>query len=192
MPLHGMPAQARTDRPPLQRGAAPGPARGRLAGPGGIPPSPVLTGMNRRSLSLRVQRTSDIDRRRCRGTAAFTKSILPVQNAGLGVGFDPDAFDHVALWDAGEEWIEMRLGRCKIRWSRCPGLISWWSSPRARTCGPRCRPSSARPASRRSLRRPGSRCGPGGPAAPAGSACRGQFLPRSRSRTRPRSAKSGG
>jgi len=42
-------------------------------------------------------------------TAAFNKNILSVLNSGLGANFDPDAFDHVALWDAGEEWIEMRL-----------------------------------------------------------------------------------
>jgi L-histidine Nalpha-methyltransferase len=42
-------------------------------------------------------------------TAAFNKNILSVLNAGLGADFDPDAFDHVALWDPGEEWIEMRL-----------------------------------------------------------------------------------
>ena len=44
-------------------------------------------------------------------------------NAGFGTGFDLDAFGHVAFWDVGEGWIGMRFGRCKIRWSRCPGLI---------------------------------------------------------------------
>ena len=42
-------------------------------------------------------------------TAAFNKNILSVLNAALGADFDPDAFEHVALWDAREEWIEMRL-----------------------------------------------------------------------------------
>jgi len=42
-------------------------------------------------------------------TAAFNKNILAVLNAALGADFDPGAFEHVALWDAGEEWIEMRL-----------------------------------------------------------------------------------
>ena len=42
-------------------------------------------------------------------TAAFNKNILSVLNAGLGADFDPDAFDHVALWDHRQEWIEMRL-----------------------------------------------------------------------------------
>jgi L-histidine Nalpha-methyltransferase len=42
-------------------------------------------------------------------TAAFNKNILLVLNAALGADFDPDLFEHVALWDASEEWIEMRL-----------------------------------------------------------------------------------
>jgi len=42
-------------------------------------------------------------------TAAFNKNILSVLNAALGADFDLDAFEHVALWDAREEWIEMRL-----------------------------------------------------------------------------------
>ncbi|MFE3826911.1 L-histidine N(alpha)-methyltransferase [Streptomyces sp. NPDC059092] len=42
-------------------------------------------------------------------TAAFNKNVLTVMNRELGADFPPDAFDHVALWDAGNEWIEMRL-----------------------------------------------------------------------------------
>ncbi|MEU3252480.1 L-histidine N(alpha)-methyltransferase [Streptomyces sp. NPDC006997] len=42
-------------------------------------------------------------------TAAFNKNVLAVVNRELGADFDPDAFTHVALWDAGCEWIEMRL-----------------------------------------------------------------------------------
>ncbi len=42
-------------------------------------------------------------------TAAFNKNVLAVLNAELGADFDLDAFEHVALWDAGQEWIEMRL-----------------------------------------------------------------------------------
>ena len=42
-------------------------------------------------------------------TASFNKNVLAVLNAELGADFDPDAFDHVAIWDAGAEWIEMRL-----------------------------------------------------------------------------------
>jgi L-histidine Nalpha-methyltransferase len=42
-------------------------------------------------------------------TAAFNKNVLSVLNAELGADFDLDAFDHVAVWDAEREWIEMRL-----------------------------------------------------------------------------------
>ncbi|MFF0459494.1 L-histidine N(alpha)-methyltransferase [Streptomyces mexicanus] len=42
-------------------------------------------------------------------TAAFNKNVLAVIDRELGADFDPDAFDHVALWDAEHEWIEMRL-----------------------------------------------------------------------------------
>jgi L-histidine N-alpha-methyltransferase len=42
-------------------------------------------------------------------TAAFNKNLLAVLNRDLGAGFDPDEFDHVAVWDAEHEWIEMRL-----------------------------------------------------------------------------------
>ncbi|MGW7402549.1 L-histidine N(alpha)-methyltransferase [Streptomyces sp. NPDC054833] len=42
-------------------------------------------------------------------TAEFNKNVLAVVNRELGADFDPDAFEHVALWDAGNEWIEMRL-----------------------------------------------------------------------------------
>ncbi|MEV4922621.1 L-histidine N(alpha)-methyltransferase [Streptomyces roseoverticillatus] len=42
-------------------------------------------------------------------TAAFNKNVLTVINRELEADFDPDDFDHVALWDPREEWIEMRL-----------------------------------------------------------------------------------
>ena len=42
-------------------------------------------------------------------TAEFNRNVLRVINANLGADFDPDAFAHVALWDAGHERIEMRL-----------------------------------------------------------------------------------
>jgi L-histidine N-alpha-methyltransferase len=43
------------------------------------------------------------------GVTAFNKNVLSVLNAELGADFDLDAFEHVAAWDAGREWIEMRL-----------------------------------------------------------------------------------
>ncbi|MET8472008.1 L-histidine N(alpha)-methyltransferase [Streptomyces sp. NPDC006422] len=42
-------------------------------------------------------------------TAAFNKNVLAVMDRELGADFDPGAFEHVALWNADDEWIEMRL-----------------------------------------------------------------------------------
>jgi L-histidine N-alpha-methyltransferase len=42
-------------------------------------------------------------------TAEFNKNILRVLNAELDGNFDLDEFDHVAVWNAEDEWIEMRL-----------------------------------------------------------------------------------
>jgi L-histidine N-alpha-methyltransferase len=42
-------------------------------------------------------------------TAEFNRNVLRVLNRDLGAAFDPQAFAHVALWDAEQEWIEMRL-----------------------------------------------------------------------------------
>jgi L-histidine N-alpha-methyltransferase len=42
-------------------------------------------------------------------TAEFDKNVLLVLNRELKADFDPGAFAHVAVWDAGHEWIEMRL-----------------------------------------------------------------------------------
>ncbi|MFD8643403.1 L-histidine N(alpha)-methyltransferase [Streptomyces zaomyceticus] len=42
-------------------------------------------------------------------TAAFNKNVLSVIDRELSADFDPDAFDHVAVWDPEREWIEMRL-----------------------------------------------------------------------------------
>jgi L-histidine Nalpha-methyltransferase len=42
-------------------------------------------------------------------TAEFNRNVLHVLNRELSADFDVDAFDHRALWDAENEWIEMRL-----------------------------------------------------------------------------------
>jgi L-histidine N-alpha-methyltransferase len=42
-------------------------------------------------------------------TAAFNRNVLSVLDRELDADFDPDAFEHVAVWDADNEWIEMRL-----------------------------------------------------------------------------------
>lgn len=42
-------------------------------------------------------------------TAAFNKNVLAVVDRELGADFDQSDFDHVACWNAGQRWIEMRL-----------------------------------------------------------------------------------
>ncbi len=42
-------------------------------------------------------------------TAEFNRNILLVLNRELGANFEPSRFTHVAVWDDGAEWIEMRL-----------------------------------------------------------------------------------
>ena len=42
-------------------------------------------------------------------TAEFNRNVLRVLNRELDADFDPEDFDHVALFDAEHEWIEMRL-----------------------------------------------------------------------------------
>jgi L-histidine Nalpha-methyltransferase len=42
-------------------------------------------------------------------TAAFNRNVLAVLNRELAADFVPERFAHVAKWDPGEEWIEMRL-----------------------------------------------------------------------------------
>ena len=42
-------------------------------------------------------------------TAEFNRNVLSVLNRELDATFDPESFDHVALWNDDERWIEMRL-----------------------------------------------------------------------------------
>jgi L-histidine N-alpha-methyltransferase len=42
-------------------------------------------------------------------TAAFNRNVLQVVNAALDADFIPTAFDHRALFDPDEQWIEMHL-----------------------------------------------------------------------------------
>jgi L-histidine Nalpha-methyltransferase len=42
-------------------------------------------------------------------TAAFNRNALAVLNRELGANFDVESYEHVAIWDAENEWIEMRL-----------------------------------------------------------------------------------
>ncbi len=42
-------------------------------------------------------------------TAEFNRNVLRVLNRELGADFEPDDFEHVALFNREHEWIEMRL-----------------------------------------------------------------------------------
>lgn len=42
-------------------------------------------------------------------TAEFNRNVLRVLNRELSADFDVDAFEHVAMWDADNECIEIRL-----------------------------------------------------------------------------------
>ena len=55
-------------------------------------------------------------------TAEFNKNVLAVLNAELGADFDLDAFEHVAVWDADAEWIEMRLRSRMAQTVRLPAI----------------------------------------------------------------------
>ncbi|MGD3109147.1 L-histidine N(alpha)-methyltransferase [Streptomyces sp. YGL11-2] len=55
-------------------------------------------------------------------TAAFNKNVLEVVNRELGGDFDPADFDHVALWNAEREWIEMRLRAREELTVKIPGI----------------------------------------------------------------------
>jgi len=55
-------------------------------------------------------------------TAEFNKNVLAVLNAELGADFDLDAFEHVAAWDPGAEWIEMRLRSAMAQTVHLPGI----------------------------------------------------------------------
>src|ERR1700687_367264 len=42
-------------------------------------------------------------------TAQFNRNVLVVLNNELEADFEPDEFDHVALWNEEDSWMEMRL-----------------------------------------------------------------------------------
>ncbi|KOG71322.1 MULTISPECIES: L-histidine N(alpha)-methyltransferase [Streptomyces] len=55
-------------------------------------------------------------------TAEFNKNVLNVINRELEADFDPADFQHVALWNAEREWIEMRLRATKELTVKVPAL----------------------------------------------------------------------
>ncbi len=55
-------------------------------------------------------------------TAAFNLNLLDVLNQRLDADFDRAAFEHVAVWDAENEWIEMRLRASRDMVAEVPGV----------------------------------------------------------------------
>ncbi|GLV77279.1 MULTISPECIES: L-histidine N(alpha)-methyltransferase [Streptomyces] len=55
-------------------------------------------------------------------TAEFNKNVLAVLNRELGADFDPRDFDHLAVWNAREEWMEMRLRARKDLTAKIPAM----------------------------------------------------------------------
>lgn len=55
-------------------------------------------------------------------TAQFNKNVLRVLNRELQADFDPGAFDHVAIWDPIQRWIEMRLRSSRFQTVRVGAL----------------------------------------------------------------------
>jgi len=55
-------------------------------------------------------------------TAEFNRNVLRVLDRELGADFDVAAFEHVALWDDDQEWIEMRLRASRAMRVRIPEL----------------------------------------------------------------------
>jgi L-histidine N-alpha-methyltransferase len=55
-------------------------------------------------------------------TAAFNLNVLDVLNQRLDADFDRSAFRHTAVWNAEQEWIEMRLRATRSVVVRVPGV----------------------------------------------------------------------
>lgn len=55
-------------------------------------------------------------------TAEFNLNLLQVLNRELGADFDLDAFEHVAFFDPGAEWIEMHLRSTRAQTVRIAAL----------------------------------------------------------------------
>jgi L-histidine Nalpha-methyltransferase len=55
-------------------------------------------------------------------TAEFNRNVLHVVNRELGADFPVDAFDHVAVWNPEQEWIEMRLRAQRSTQVTIPGV----------------------------------------------------------------------
>ena len=104
-------------------------------------------------------------------TAEFNRNVLRVLNRELDADFDPEDFEHVALFDREHEWIEMRLrARREHTDATCAPSTCPCTSTRARRCARRSAPSS-RPSAWRATSPP-----------PGSSSCAGSPTPTSCSR----------
>jgi len=69
-------------------------------------------------------------------TAEFNRNVLAVVNRELAADFDVEQFEHVALWDAANEWIEMRLrsaGRQQVGIAELGLTVSFGAGEEMRT-----------------------------------------------------------
>jgi L-histidine N-alpha-methyltransferase len=55
-------------------------------------------------------------------TAEFNRNVLHVLNRELGADFEVDAFDHLAVWNPTQGWIEMRLRARRAMTVRLPAV----------------------------------------------------------------------
>ncbi|NYV75092.1 L-histidine N(alpha)-methyltransferase [Streptomyces sp. UH6] len=55
-------------------------------------------------------------------TAEFNRNVLRVVNRELSADFRPELFDHVAVWNPGPEWVEMRLRARGAQTVKIPGV----------------------------------------------------------------------
>jgi L-histidine Nalpha-methyltransferase len=55
-------------------------------------------------------------------TAEFNRNVLRVINKELSADFDVDEFEHVAIWDAANQWMEMRLRSARAQAVRIADL----------------------------------------------------------------------
>ena len=79
-------------------------------------------------------------------TAEFNRNVLRVLNRELGADFDPEDFEHVALFDRNHEWIEMRLRSRREHTTHVRGLDLPVHFDAGRNCAPRSARSSPRSA----------------------------------------------
>ncbi|MDP5033617.1 MAG: L-histidine N(alpha)-methyltransferase, partial [Solirubrobacteraceae bacterium] len=69
-------------------------------------------------------------------TAAFNRNLLSVINRSLDADFDVEAFEHVAFYDQGREWIEMRLRASRamhVKIAAIPLAVDFASGEEVRT-----------------------------------------------------------